>query len=135
MYLYYYRYHALTVKPEFAMIEPMPRTIAHPLGPRPPAYEKLLARLARSSWFCDGTVVCRTLRRRVAGQWVNKGPYYLWTAKRGGKTVCHALSKNQYLAAQQAIAANRQVRDILEKLQTMTLETILKKVPGVTKRK
>ena len=71
----------------------------------------------------------------MAGQWVNKGPYYLWTAKRDGKTVCHALSKNQYLAAQQAIAANRQVRDILEKLQTMTLETILKKVPGVHKRK
>ena len=112
----------------------MPRT-AHLLGSSPSAYKKLLARLARAGWFCDGTVVCRTLRRKVAGQWVNKGPYYLWTAKRGGKTVCHALSKNQYLAAQQAIAANRQVRDILEKLQTMTLETILKKVPGVTKRK
>jgi hypothetical protein len=113
----------------------MPVTTAHSLGPHPPAYEKLLARLARAGWFCDGTVVCRTLRRKVAGQWVNKGPYYLWTAKRDGKTVCHALSQNQYQAAQQAIAANRQVRDILEKLQTMTLETLLKKVPGVPKRK
>jgi hypothetical protein len=113
----------------------MPVTTAPALGSHPPAYEKLLARLAHSGWFCDGTVVCRTLRRKVAGQWVNQGPYYLWTAKRDGKTVCHALSKSQYHAAKQAIAANRQVRDILEKLQTMTLETILKKVPGVTKRK
>ena len=40
----------------------MPRTAAHPLGSRPPAYKKLLARLARAGWFCDGTVVCRTLR-------------------------------------------------------------------------
>ena len=110
-------------------------TTRHPMGSPPPAYEKLLARLARSGWFCDGTVVCRTLRRKVAGQWVNKGPYYLWTAKRDGKTVGHALSKSQYHAAKQAIAANRQVRDILEKLQIMTLETILKNVPGVTKRK
>ena len=105
------------------------------LGPRPPAYEKLLARLAHSGWFCDGTVVSRTLRRKVAGKWVDRGPYYLWTAKRSGKTVCHALSQNQYHAAKQAIKTNRQVREILEKLQTMTLETILKKVPGVPKRK
>ena len=113
----------------------MPLKIGHPLGPHPPAYEKLLARLAHSSWLCDGTVVSRTLRRKVAGKWVNKGPYYLWTAKREGKTVCHALSLNQYHAAKQAIAANRQVMDILEKLQSMTLEKILKTVPGVRSRK
>jgi len=113
----------------------MPLKIGHPLGPHPPAYEKLLARLAHSGWFCDGTVVCRTLRRKVAGQWVNKGPYYLWTAKREGKTVCHALSQTQYHTAKQAIEANRQIMTILQELQTMTLETILKKVPGVQRRK
>jgi len=105
------------------------------LGPHPAAYEKLLARLAHSGWFCDGTVVGRTLRRKVAGKWVNKGPYYLWTAKREGKTVCHALSLNQYHAVKQAIETNRQVIGILARLQTMTLETILKKVPGVQGRK
>jgi hypothetical protein len=113
----------------------MPLKTAHPLGFPPAAYEKLLARLAHSSWLCDGTVVSRTLRRKVAGKWVNKGPYYLWTAKREGKTVCHALSLNQYHAAKQAIAANRQVMHILARLQTMTLQTILKKVPGVQGRK
>jgi hypothetical protein len=65
----------------------------------------------------------------------NVQPYYLWTAKREGKTVCHALSQTQYQAAKQAIEAHRHVRDILEKSQTMTLETILKKVSGVHKRK
>jgi hypothetical protein len=112
----------------------MPKT-AHPLGPQPPAYKKLLARLGHSGWFCPGTVVCRTLRRKVAGQWVDKGPYYLWTAKRDGKTVSHALSQDQYHAAKQAIEANRQVTDILQKLQAITFETILRKVPGVQKRK
>ena len=69
---------------------------------------------------------------RQVGQ---QGPYTSWTAKREGKTVCHAFSKSQYKAAKQAIAANRRVRNILEKLQAMTLETILKKVPGVQRRK
>jgi hypothetical protein len=105
------------------------------LGPHPPAYEKLLARLAHSGWFCDGTVVCRTLRRKVAGKWVNKGPYYMWTSKHEGKTVCYSLSQNQYHAAKQAIEANRQVTSILARLQTLTLKTILKKVPGVQGRK
>jgi hypothetical protein len=113
----------------------MPLTTEHPLGPHPAAYKKLLARLAHSGWFCQGTVVCRTLRRKVAGKWVDKGPYYLWTAKREGKTIGHALSQSQYRAAKEAIEANRQVMGILEKLQSMTLETILKKVPGVQRRK
>jgi len=113
----------------------MPPNTGHPLGPHPAAYAKLLARLAHSDWFCDGTVVCRTLRRKVAGKWVDKGPYYLWTTKREGKTICHALSQNQYHVAKQAIEANRQVLAILTKLQSMTLETILKKVPGVLRRK
>jgi hypothetical protein len=109
--------------------------VAPPLGPHPPTYEKLLARLAHAGWFCDGTVVSRTLRRKVDGQWVNKGPYYMWTAKREGRTVCHALSRDQYHAAKQAIEANRRVMKLLARLQTLTLKTILKKVPGVQGRK
>jgi hypothetical protein len=59
----------------------------------------------------------------------------MWTAKQAGKTVCYALSQNQYHVAKQAIEANRQVMNILARLQTMTLKTILKKVPGVQGRK
>ncbi len=107
----------------------------HPLGPQPRGYTQLLRRLARAGWFCQGTVVSRPLRRKVAGRWVDKGPYYLWTGKREGKTICHALSPTQYAAAKRAIAANRQVMATLTKLQIMTLERILKKLPGVRKRK
>jgi len=117
------------------MLGPMPLKNPHPLGPPPARYARLLAQLARSGWFCQGTVVSRPLRRKVAGQWVQKGPYYLWTGKRQGKTVCYALSREQYEVAKRAIAANRKVLDTLSQLQTMTLETILNKVPGVQKRK
>ena len=107
----------------------------HPLGSAPPAYARLLAQLSRAGWICHGTVVCRPLRRRVSGKWVKKGPYYLWTGKRQGKTICYALSKAQYDLAKGAIAANRQVMQILAKLHAITLERIRTKVPGVLKRK
>lgn len=107
----------------------------HPLGPHPAAYAQLLNQLPLAGWFCQGTVVSRPLRRKVAGQWVRKGPYYLWTGKREGKTVGYALSREQYEVAKRAIAANRKVMDTLSKLQAMTLERILREVPGVRKRK
>jgi hypothetical protein len=105
------------------------------LGPGPAAHARLLAQVGATEWLCQGTLVCRTLRRKVAGRWVHKGPYYLWTGKQHGKTVCHALSKNQFDVAKEAIAANRRVQAALGKLQAITLEKILKKVPGVHKRK
>ena len=106
----------------------------HPLGPLPASYNKLLTRLAQPGWISQGTVVCRPLRRKIAGQWVESGPYYLWTCKRQAKTVCQALSQTQYEVAKKAIAANRRVMETLAKLQTITLQTILRKVPGVRKR-
>ncbi len=109
--------------------------LLQPLGPPPAAYVKLLARVARSGWLTHGTVVCRPLRRKVAGHWVDKGPYYLWTGKQKGRTVCYALSKEQYQITKEAIEANRRVMETLGKIQAMTLQQILKKVPGVTKRK
>ena len=113
----------------------MRATLLNSLGPPPNAYTRLANPLAQVGWICQGTVVRRPLRRKVGGQWVNKGPYYLWTGKRQGKTVCYALSKAQYQAAKQGIAANRRLLETLAKLQTRTLEHILKNVPGVHKRK
>ena len=106
-----------------------------PLGHFPASARKALAQLAHPGWICQGTVVCRSLRRRVKGQWVQKGPYYLWTGKRHGKTVCFALSKSQYETAQAAIAANQRVMKALATLQTITFQRILKNIPGVPKRK
>jgi len=113
----------------------MSSKLLQPLGTRSSAHTKLLARLQAAHWICQGTLVCRPLRRKVAGCWVNKGPYYLWTGKQRGKTVSHALSKAQYQVAKEAIAANRQVLQALNKLQNTTLEKILKTIPGVHKRK
>ena len=107
---------------------------ASPLGSLLASYKKLLTRLVQPDWICQGTVVCRPLRRKIGGQWVEKGPYYLWTCKCQGKTVCHALSKTQYQVAKRAIEANRRVMGVLAKLQTITFQTILRRVPGVRKR-
>jgi hypothetical protein len=104
------------------------------LGSQPEAYARLLAHLAQPGWICHGTVVGRPLRRRVRGRWVQKGPYYLWTGKRRGKTICHALSKAQYDVAKEAIVANRRVMRTLAKLHALTLERILQRIPGVQKR-
>ena len=105
------------------------------LGTPPPAYRKWAARLAATDWICQGSVVSRTLRRRVAGVWRDKGPYYFWTCKVAGKTVCHALSRAQYDHLKQAIAANRQLMKTVSKMQIAALAAILKTVPGVSKRK
>lgn len=79
--------------------------------------------------------MARPLIRRVRGRTVKKGPYYLWTAKTKGKTVCVALSQAQYELLSQAIENNRRLLQTLEQMQALTLKTILKKVPGVRKRK
>ena len=101
----------------------------------PPAYQRWAAQLGRTGWICQGTVVRRGLRRRIQGRWVVKGPYYLWTCKVAGKTVAHALSRQQYRAFQKVIAAHRQIQKTLAQMHRLTLETILKRVPGVKKRK
>ena len=105
------------------------------LGPVPLALENLRRRLMQTTWICQGTVVCRSLRRRVQGRSVQKGPYYLWTCKVQGKTVCVALSHTQYLLLAQAIENHRQLQKTVERMQRLTLSTILKKVAGVNKRK
>ena len=105
------------------------------LGPYPAAYQRWQTRLAQSSWICQGSLVCRPLLRRVGRRKVRKGPYYLWTWKLKGKTVCVALSRSQYHLLAQAIHNNRRTQKLLERMQALTLKTILRKVPGVRKRK
>jgi len=105
------------------------------LGPPPPAYQRLQNQLRRVGWLCQGTVVSRPLIRRVRGQLIKKGPYYLWTCKVKGRTVCRAISKAQYCVLAQGIANNRRLQRTIERMQVFSLKTILKKVPGVSKRK
>ena len=105
------------------------------LGPLPKAYLQLQDQLAQTSWICHGSLVCRPLLRTVGGRKLKKGPYYLWTAKVKGKTVCVALSKAQYQLLRQAIKNNRPAQKLLAQMQTLTFRTILRKIPGVKKRK
>lgn len=125
----------MIVQHYFVRLPRVKANAAHPLGVPSAGLAKLLAQLQQTGWLCQGTVVRRTLRRRVGGVWVHKGPYCLWTGKREGKTVCHALSPEQYKVAQAAIAANKRVMKTLARLQTKTLEQIRKAVPGIKKRK
>jgi hypothetical protein len=105
------------------------------LGVWPQTYQRLRDQLAQTPWICQGSVVCRPLLRQVQGQAVKKGPYYLWTCKVKGKTVCQALSKAQYLLISKAIANNTKLQKIVAQMQNLTLKSILRKVPGVKKRK
>ena len=117
------------------MPAPVPAASLAHLGTPPPAYQRLLDQLRQTSWVCQGSLVARALRRRVAGRLVPRGPYYLWTCKVKGRTVCVALSKAQYQVLAEAIAHHRRLQRTLQQMQALTLKTILKKVPGVQKRK
>ena len=105
------------------------------LGSLPPAYERLRDRLHQTSWICQGTLVCRPLIRRRGARQVKKGPYYLWTTKVDGRTVCQSLSKAQFQAVGQAIANYRQLRKTLQRMHAFSFRTILKTIPGVKQRK
>lgn len=117
------------------MPPPTPSASLAQLGVPPPPYQRLQDQLRQTSWVCQGTVVARPLLRRVGGRSVKRGPYYLWTCKVKGRTLCVALSKAQYQVLTQAIANHRRLQRTLERMQALTLKTILKKVPGVKKRK
>lgn len=135
IYLYKYRYTGLTIKPFWGMLRKMKTaTLAH-LGSPPAAYRRLQRILARTSWICHGTLVCRPLLRRSGGRQVKKGPYYLWTCKVKGQTQSQALSKEQYQLLAHAIANRRNLQRTLDQMCALSLKTILKTVPGVRKRK
>ena len=117
------------------MPRPAPSPALADLGAPPPAYGRLRDQLGQTAWVCQGTLVSRPLMRWRRGRPVKKGPYFLWTCKVKGRTVCLALSKAQYQVLGQAIANRRRLQKILERMQALTLKIVLKKVPGVRKRK
>ena len=59
----------------------------------------------------------------------------MWTCKVAGKTVCQAVSRKQYLALRRVIGANRKRERTLARMRSLTLETILKTLPGEKLRK
>jgi hypothetical protein len=55
--------------------------------------------------------------------------HYKWTRKLRGKTVSETLSKEQYEAFKTAIAANRRIEDVLNRIRTISQDSILKTLP------
>ena len=90
-------------------------------------YARLREQLAHIGWISEGYVQDRG---PGAG-----GSCYPWTRKVKGKTVCVALSKEQYEWLKQAIANWRRVQQTLRRMQQLSREELFAAVPGPKRRK
>ena len=90
-------------------------------------YARLGAQLAHIGWISEGYVQNRGPGAGGAG--------YPWTRKVKGKTVCVALSKEQYEWLKQAIANWRTVQKTLRQMQRLSREELFKSLPGPKRRK
>lgn len=90
-------------------------------------YAHLRAQLAHLGWISEGYVQDRG---PGAG-----GACYPWTRKVKGKTVCVALSKEQYAWLKQAIANWRTLQKTLRQMQRLSREELFASVPGPRRRK
>ncbi len=90
-------------------------------------YARLQAQLAQTGWISEGYVQDRG---PGAG-----GACYPWTRKVKGKTVCVALSKEQYEWLKAAIANWRSVQKILRQMQRLSREELFESLPNPKRRK
>ena len=90
-------------------------------------YARLRAQLANLGWISEGYVQDRG---PGAG-----GSCYPWTRKVKGKTVCVALSKEQYEWLKQAIANWRALQQTLRQMQRLSREELFDSVAGPRRRK
>ena len=90
-------------------------------------YARLAAQLAHIGWISEGYVQDRG---PGAG-----GACYPWTRKVKGKTVCVALSKEQYEWLKQAIANWRGVQKILRQMQRLSRAELFESLPNPKRRK
>ena len=90
-------------------------------------YAALRDRLTRIDWISEGYVQDRG---PGAG-----GACYPWTRKVKGKTVCVALSKEQYEWLKAAIANWRSVQKILRQMQRLSRQELFESLPNPKRRK
>ncbi len=67
-------------------------------------------------WMTCGKVACSCTEDPAA----RHGPYYTWTFKRGGKTVCVYLTAQQAHTCSQWINNNRRLERLVAKLRAVT---------------
>ena len=106
----------------------MSKTINRAADAGPAEYRRLQKRLGQSGWIALGSV----LERDQPGQ---GGPRYQWTRRVQGKTVTVALSAEQFAWLKAAIANQRKIRQILARMQQLTLAHMWKHLPSARRRK
>lgn len=94
----------------------------------PAAYRRLQAQLGRTGWVALGSVV----ERNKPGQ---GGPRYQWSRRVEGKTITVALGAEQFAWLAEAIANQRRVWALLERMHQLTLRHMWRKMPSTTRRK
>ena len=90
-------------------------------------YARLRAQLARIEWISEGYV-----QARGPG---TGGACYPWTRKVKGKTICVALSKEQYEWLKKAIANWRALQKTLRQMQRLSREELFTSLPNPKRRK
>ena len=94
----------------------------------PAAYRKLQEQMGRTGWVALGSVV----ERNQPGK---GGPRYQWSRCVDGKTVTVALSEEQFAWLREAIANQRRVWAILERMHRITLRHMWRNLPSTVRRK
>jgi hypothetical protein len=105
----------------------MRKTKIAAVASRQEQYARLAAQLARVGWISEGYV-----QARAPG---TGGACYPWTRKIKGKTVCVALSKEQYEWLKQAITNWRTAQKTLRQMQRLSREELFATIPGPKRRK
>ena len=106
---------------------PAPAPVPTPDPQRQLRYRQLCEQLAGLGWISEGSV-----QARAPG---TGGANYPWTRKVKGKTVCVALSQEQYEWLKAAIANWRSVKATLREMQRLSREELFATVPGPARRK
>ena len=93
------------------------------------ACRALVRTVRQRPWLVQGSV------NVVAPKSPSASVTYTWTRKVRAKTVTVALSRQQSVAFQKAVEANRQIEAALNRLRQVSQTALLAEVPGVTKRR
>ena len=105
----------------------MPASKISASSSREATYARLRAQLAGTGWISEGYV-----QARGPG---TGGARYPWTRKVKGKTVCVALSKEQYAWLKEAIANWRALQQTLRQMQRLSREELFAALPNPNRRK
>ncbi len=90
-------------------------------------YRQLQRQLGAMGYISQGSV----FERRPPQQ----GSRYIWTRKVQAKTVTVALSQEQYRWLRRAVANQRKLARVVERMQKLSRQVLFGSLPGVRRRK